>query len=248
MDRKEIIKALEEYFEVKAKYLGVPSCNYQIQTADGIYTIDRAAKIINSNGEEMKIGALLNTTQEPSKITDAEVTSFEISVSLEGHTEISLRNLINMIYSKQELIKKSLDINQDIINEQFLIGINDAKIKTVEEFKNVVQATVKQYNSGIAFDFENSKLTFKLLDGEVNPEKVNAYTRLVALMNQSAKELKRVSAKTKETDNDKFTFRVFLIRLGMIGHEYKLTRKVLLENLEGNSAFRNGKPEKAVTE
>ncbi|MBZ4647626.1 MAG: hypothetical protein JG777_3115, partial [Clostridia bacterium] len=46
---------------------------------------------------------------------------------------------------------------------------------------------------------------------------------------------------------DKFTFRVFLIRLGMVGDEYKDTRKILLENLEGNSAFRSGKkPDKKV--
>jgi len=66
-------------------------------------------------------------------------------------------------------------------------------------------------------------------------------------LNQNAKTLKHVSAKAKDTDNDKFTFRVFLIRLGMIGDEYKDTRKILLENLEGNSAFRSGKkPDKKV--
>ena len=70
---------------------------------------------------------------------------------------------------------------------------------------------------------------------------------MIGLLNQNAKALKHASAKSKDTDNDKFTFRVFLIRLGMVGDEYKVARKVLLENLEGNSAFRSGKkPEKNI--
>jgi len=63
-------------------------------------------------------------------------------------------------------------------------------------------------------------------------------------LNQNAKILKYASAKTKDTDNDKFTFRVFLIRLGMVGNGYKISRKILLEKLEGNSAFRSGKKPK----
>ena len=43
-----------------------------------------------------------------------------------------------------------------------------------------------------------------------------------------------------ETDNDKYAFRCFLLRLGFIGDEYKIARKVLLRNLTGNSAFRYG--------
>jgi len=61
--------------------------------------------------------------------------------------------------------------------------------------------------------------------------------------------LKHASAKSKDTDNDKFTFRVWLVKIGMVGDEYKIARKVLLERLKGNSAFRSGsKPEKVVVE
>jgi hypothetical protein len=45
-------------------------------------------------------------------------------------------------------------------------------------------------------------------------------------------------------DNEKFAFRVFLIRLGFVGDDYKNARKILLRNLTGNSAFKNGRPEK----
>ena len=52
---------------------------------------------------------------------------------------------------------------------------------------------------------------------------------------------KRVQAKEKEVDNEKYAFRCFLLRLGFIGSEFKEDRKILLKNLEGSSAFRDAK-------
>ena len=53
-------------------------------------------------------------------------------------------------------------------------------------------------------------------------------------------EQKRISAKAKEYENEKYAFRCFLLRLGFIGDEYKADRKLLLRNLSGSSAFKNG--------
>ena len=55
-----------------------------------------------------------------------------------------------------------------------------------------------------------------------------------------AKTQKRITAKEKEVDNEKYSFRCFLLRLGFIGDEFKYERKVLLRNLEGSSAFKSG--------
>ena len=249
MERKEIVKALGEHFGVEPKYMGAPSFAYQIKTAEETYTIDRAGKITTSEGKEVEIESILNEeiekkTSEPAA---AETATFEIAVPMEGNTGITLRNLVNMIYSKQGLIKKSLGLTANIIEDDFCIGINEAKTETLEDLKTAIEGIGEKRCPGIAFDFNNNTITFKFLEGEASPEKVKAYTQLVALLNQNAKTLKHVSAKAKDTDNDKFTFRVFLIRLGMIGDEYKDTRKILLENLEGNSAFRSGKkPDKKV--
>ena len=51
---------------------------------------------------------------------------------------------------------------------------------------------------------------------------------------------KRITAKEKPVDNDKYAFRCFLLRLGFIGEDYKTERKILLRNLSGSSAFKNG--------
>ena len=82
------------------------------------------------------------------------------------------------------------------------------------------------------------------LDGEAD-----AYTRLVAAMCKMAKEQKRVTAKERKVANDKFTMRLFLIRLGFIGDEYKTARKILLRNLTGNSSWKSGhRPEPAAND
>lgn len=45
-------------------------------------------------------------------------------------------------------------------------------------------------------------------------------------------------AKEKPVDNEKYAFRCFLLKLGFIGDEYKTTRKILLQNLSGNGAWK----------
>ena len=184
---------------------------------------------------------------ERKEIVKALGEHFGVAVPMEGHTGSTLRNLVNMVYSKQALIKKSLGIKVNIIEDDFCIGINKVKVETLEDFKTAIESAGARSCPGIGFNFNDNTITFKFLEGDVSTEKVNAYTQLVALLNQNAMALKHASAKSKDTDNDKFTFRVWLVRLGMVGDEYKSARKFLLEKLEGNSAFRSGsKPEKAV--
>lgn len=251
-ERKEIVKALGEHFGVKPKYMGVPSCAYQIETVKETYTVDREGKIITSEGNEVEIESIINGRNDVGEATESagtEITGFEVAVPMEGHTGITLRNLVNIVYSKQALIKKSLGITENIIEDDFCIGINKAKVETLVDFKITIENIGVSSCPGIGFDFIDNIITFKLLESEASPEKINAYIQLVALLNQNAKALKHASAKSKDTDNGKFTFRVWLVKIGMIGDEYKIARKVLLERLEGNSAFRSGsKPEKVFVE
>ena len=82
------------------------------------------------------------------------------------------------------------------------------------------------------------------VDGEVK-----AYCQLVTALCRMAKGQKRVTAQEKDTQNDKFTMRLFLIRVGFIGDGYKTSRKILLRNLTGNSSWKSGRrPEPASTD
>ena len=65
-------------------------------------------------------------------------------------------------------------------------------------------------------------------------------THLIAALCDMTRNQKRITAKEKVTDNDKYAFRCFLLRLGFIGAEFKDERKILLRDLSGNSAFKSG--------
>ena len=66
----------------------------------------------------------------------------------------------------------------------------------------------------------------------------DAYCTFISMLCEFAKNQKRINNKPETTDNPKYTMRCYLLRLGMIGTEYKAVRKVLLRNLSGSSAFR----------
>ena len=142
---------------------------------------------------------------------------------------------MHVIYSRQPLIKKSLGLKTD----RWIVNHHRLNAKTHGYCGAFSKGIGWTYCPGIDIDFEKETITFKLGPGGDNPEKVEAATKLFGLINLNARRLKRnVSSKVKPVDNEKYSFRIWLLRLGMIGDEYKLARKVLLKNLSGNSAFR----------
>ena len=72
-----------------------------------------------------------------------------------------------------------------------------------------------------------------------DPEKVQAFTQFAAQMNRLAKEQKRTQSKTVDATNEKYIFRIWLLALGMGGDEFKTARRVLLDPLSGNAAFKD---------
>jgi len=92
---------------------------------------------------------------------------------------------------------------------------------------------------------QNGKLDFAWFKKDASPEEIHAYMSLVTALCKMAKEVKRITAKDRNVENEKYAFRCFLLRLGFIGDEYKADRKILLKNLDGNSAWRSGAPKEA---
>lgn len=81
-------------------------------------------------------------------------------------------------------------------------------------------------------------VSFSWFDTLPTPEEIKAYEHFICALCKMACNQKRITAKEKETGNDKYAFRCFLLRLGFICAEYKLERKILLRNLSGSSAFK----------
>ena len=89
-------------------------------------------------------------------------------------------------------------------------------------------------------EITEEKINFTWFPYTTDSDEMAAYTQFISRLCDMARDAKRVSSKPTETDNDKYAFRCFLLRLGFIGKEYKTARKILLRNLTGNSAFRCG--------
>ncbi len=92
---------------------------------------------------------------------------------------------------------------------------------------------------------KDGKLDFPWFPADASPEEVKAYMDLVTALAKTAKESKRITAKDKPVENEKYAFRCFLLKLGFIGDEFKESRKVLLRNFTGSSAFKSGAKKEA---
>ena len=92
----------------------------------------------------------------------------------------------------------------------------------------------------VTYTLTDDRITFAWLHGTITDETAKAYAEFISKLCLMARTQKRVTAQEKIVDNEKYAFRCFLLRLGMIGKAYKESRKILLQNLTGSSAFKSG--------
>ena len=92
----------------------------------------------------------------------------------------------------------------------------------------------------LPLEITDTKVSFPWFPSAPSPEEINAYNAFISKLCEMARNQSRVNSSEKPIENEKYAFRCFLLRLGFIGDEYKAARKILLKNLSGSSAFRNG--------
>lgn len=122
-----------------------------------------------------------------------------------------------------------------------------------EAFGNLEKAVASKQTL-MRHAFKSAAITVERRDGKItfsgfiasDGDHTEAYSRYCTMLTAFAKEAKRVTSHDYTVENEKFAFRCYLLRIGMIGAEYKVTRKILLENLTGNSSWKNGAPKKAA--
>jgi hypothetical protein len=169
----------------------------------------------------------------------SEELRLSIELPMKGHTGTSLRNLVNLVYARADLLTKATGgkfaVNRNLVSELQ----KDANTCSTMKFKNRIQEFLSKESDGIVgIEFTEAKVCFTGFPQTSNPDEIKAFTQLASMMNQSALDQKRIMAKEVKEDNEKYAFRIWLIRLGMNGDQYKTSRKVLLKNLSGHAAFR----------
>ena len=161
----------------------------------------------------------------------------EMCDALANHTREVLRKLKN-----NGIDRFSISMSRDFFDERTL---------------NKLDRTIENKGELFKMAFKTDDLSYKVTDDRVifdwfpfsgESGEGLAYSSFIDLLTKSLKEQKRVNASKAQTENPKFAMRVYLIKLGMVGDEYKQTRKILLRNLEGSSAFRKGVPHNEDTE
>ena len=205
--RKAMVKAIENELGVKATYLGVPSCVYQI----GDYKVGKLGELEFADGE---------ITEEVSRVIDACILT--TGVTPEGLTEEESPQ-------KNDAPLFTISVPLDKVKVGNLTALVDAKAGLI---RKALEA------QDLRIDVDEEKISFPWFHGDLDADTVQAYTQFIGELCKMSANQKRVQAKEKPVENEKYAFRCFLLRLGFIGDEYKQTRKILLKNFEGSSAFR----------
>jgi hypothetical protein len=121
---------------------------------------------------------------------------------------------------------------------------SDQAIENLQRIINSKADLIKKALGAASLEIivSDDKITFPWFRRIPSADEVKAYTQFIGATAAMAKTLKHARATEREVYNAKYTFRCLLLRLGFIGPEYKETRKLLLKNLSGNSAFKCGDP------
>ena len=176
------------------------------------YRLDKEGVLHIPEGAEETTKDLIRQLRERGFQDDAEVTE-EVPVQ---------QDKLTIAIPKESLTDTALENLQKIIaNKQMLF-----------------QRTFRTDSTEV--EITEEKINFIWFPYTMDSDEIAAYTQFISRLCDMARDAKRVSSKPTETDNDKYAFRCFLLRLGFIGKEYKTARKILLRNLTGNSAFRYG--------
>ena len=209
--RRAMVTAIEKEIGGKARYLGVPSCAYEI----GNYTVGRNGELEFGDFDDIdEVAPIVDACVMATGITpaeweenkDSEETetegAMELTVTI-PFTKVNVANLTSLLEAKGSLIKDAL-------------GITDLR-----------------------FEMNEDSVSFPWFS-KVEPEEAMTYTKFITAICEMTMKQKRITAKPKENENEKYAFRCFLLRLGFIGDEYKADRKLLLSKLNGSSAFKSG--------
>lgn len=217
-ERKALVTAISEILGTKAKYMGMPTAAYDF---GGLIVDKTGALEFEENIFPKDIETLLQ------KLADRGFTA-ENSKDLEQDEEVSEE-------PKEMPQSESVGLTIAVPLEKVKVGNLTNLLETKGELiKKALGA------DDIRIEVDEEKVSFPWFSELPDADACTAYQNFIAALCKMSKEQKRINSTEKEVTNEKYAFRCFLLRLGFIGAEYKADRKILLQNLEGSAAFKNG--------
>ena len=242
-NRKQLATELGQELGLEVKYLGVPSCAYQI----GDYTINRDGAI---EGDLEAIHNFLirqgliqdepaETDTDPAPAFESNTDTTELSIPCVDFTPQQLINLIRILYSRQKLLA-AMTKNDGIRIDEELIGLlNDEKPETADRILELMQNEIRVgMVNGVSISNETFTLT---LAGADHSNDLYTYVRLIAALLSRAKAAGFVTARLIDPAEGEMKYYVnsFLNQLGFGGSDHINDRKVLMGHIKGYAAFKN---------
>lgn len=229
--RKELVKVISDATGARAEYKFMPTCNYEIDyftvTKDGTLRFDDRA---DSEEVEQVLEAITAAGFECETQDGEEQSSGEETKEAAEAADTA---------PQEEIVGLTVAIPLDKVAVGNLTKLLDAKGSLIKKALGV---------DALPIEIQEDRVEFPWFPELPDTDAVKAYTHFISALCEMSKNAKRVTVTEKAVDNEKYAFRCFLLRLGFIGSEYKAERKILLKNLSGSSAFKNGGVNHAVSE
>lgn len=216
-DRKQLVSIISEVTGWKAVYKGMPSAAYEVN----IITVTKEGTCCFDEHTDFDI------IREVLEAADKAGFKAE-RIPEELFAEPTTEELLELCNEEPGL---AISIPLDKVAVGNLTNLLDAKASLIKKALGITD---------LGIIIEKDKITFPWFDKIPEPDEATAYTQFISSLCQMSINQKRISSIEKKTDNEKYAFRCFLLRLGFIGDDYKKSRKILLQNLSGSSAFKSG--------
>ena len=233
-ERKKLVKAVGAYKQVTPEYLGVPSFAFRIDEM----IIDKDGILIIEGGmEPEKLQEFLKYLEEKGFHTTVSAAQTEPTEETAEPTEDTPTE--DTVEEEPTLL--TIEVPLDGFTEESIINLQkiiDSKASLLRKALGTDDLSVQISEDRIAFSW------FHIED----PANTSAYAHLVSALCQMAQKAKRVTAKEKPVESEKYAMRIWLQRLGFGGSEFKEERALLLKNLSGTSAFKNQAEAEAFNE
>lgn len=225
--------------------------------ADSSYSVELVTPILKYDEDIETLQELIRHLRHSGAVSESKLKcGIHIHIGAKDHTPNTLKNLVNLMASKEELIYKSLEIDParvrycKKVNENLIGTINKKKPKTLKDLADIwyseygVESRDRHYHTSryhglnLHSTFTKGTIEFRLFNGTLHAGKIRSYIVFCLAISHQALKQKSASARRTHTDNEKYTFRCWLLRLGLIGDEFKNCRQHLMKVLDGDAAWR----------
>lgn len=229
-ERKRLADYISGFMGTEKKYLGAPTFAYQI----GYITVSKDGAVsFEDRGYNSDIDALMSELEAEGFHTEDTIAKAD-STATAAQPDEAQASTEDAPVETPTADGLTIQMPAASFTPEALANLNSLLAAKGRLIRKALGA------ADLPVEVSDDKVSFPWFNGETTAEEVKAYTHLVAALCDMARNQKRITAKEKDTDNDKYAFRCFLLRLGFIGAEFKDERKILLRNLSGNSAFKSG--------